>query len=144
MSDTQSNTQGDNPNSNPSNHPGTIQLIRGRWIFTGDELIDDGAVAIQSDRIMELGRWTDLRAKYPNSEVLGSSQHAVLPGLINAHHHSNGVPNSLQGVDDDFLESVKGCPFCGGKARLEQLNAVVQVVTLIRQHHIGDGFNAVR
>ncbi len=104
MSDTQSNTQGDNPSRNPSNHPGNIQLIRGRWIFTGDELIDDGAVAIQADRIVELGRWTDLQAKYPNSEVLGSSQHAVLPGLINAHHHSNGVPNSLQGVDDDFLE----------------------------------------
>lgn len=80
------------------------QLIRGRWIFTGDETLEDSAIAIQADTILELGSWDSLRAKYPDSEVLGSSQYAVLPGLINAHHHSNGVPNSLQGVDDDFLE----------------------------------------
>jgi cytosine/adenosine deaminase-related metal-dependent hydrolase len=45
-----------------------------------------------------------LKDKYGGAEAIGSNHHAVLPGLINAHHHSNGVPNSLQGVDDDFLE----------------------------------------
>lgn len=83
---------------------GNVQLVRGRWIFTGDDPLLDGAIAIQDDIILELGNWDSLRAKYPEAEVHGSSQYAVLPGLINAHHHSNGVPNSLQGVDDDFLE----------------------------------------
>ena len=27
----------------------------------------------------------------------------MLPGLINAHHHSNGTPNSLLGVYNSFL-----------------------------------------
>ncbi len=81
-----------------------VQLVRGRWIFTGDDTLVDGAIAIQSDSILEVGNWDSLQAKYPNAEVHGSSQFAVLPGLINAHHHSNGVPNSLQGIDDDFLE----------------------------------------
>jgi 5-methylthioadenosine/S-adenosylhomocysteine deaminase len=81
-----------------------IQLIRGRWIFTGDKTLQDSAIAIQADTILELGSWESLQAKYPSAEVHGSSQYAVLPGLINAHHHSNGVPNSLQGVDDDLLE----------------------------------------
>lgn len=27
-----------------------------------------------------------------------------MPGFINAHHHSNGVPDSLIGIEDDFLE----------------------------------------
>jgi 5-methylthioadenosine/S-adenosylhomocysteine deaminase len=81
-----------------------VKLVRGRWIFTGDETILDGAIALQGDKIHELGAWDELQAKYPNAAVHGSSQFAVLPGLINAHHHSNGVPNSLQGVDDDFLE----------------------------------------
>ncbi|WP_242043464.1 amidohydrolase family protein [Leptolyngbya sp. FACHB-671] len=81
-----------------------VQLVRGRWIFTGDETLSDGAIAFQNDTILELDSWEALRAKYPDANVHGSSQFAILPGFINAHHHSNGVPNSLQGVDDDFLE----------------------------------------
>lgn len=79
-------------------------LIRGRWIFTGDSTYTDAAVAVQGDTILEVGDWSSLQAKYPNSEVLGSDQFAVMPGLINAHHHSKGVSNSLQGIEDDFLE----------------------------------------
>jgi len=81
-----------------------IQLVRGRWIFTEDDTLSDGAIAFQDDTILELNSWEALRAKYPNANVYGSSQFAILPGFINAHHHSNGIPNSLQGVDDDFLE----------------------------------------
>jgi cytosine/adenosine deaminase-related metal-dependent hydrolase len=36
--------------------------------------------------------------------VLGSEQVAVLPGLVNAHHHSSGVTPLQQGVADDVLE----------------------------------------
>lgn len=79
-------------------------LIRGRWIFTGETTLDDGAIAIQNDTILAVGTWDSLRAAHPQAEVLGSDSFAVMPGLINAHHHSNGVPNSLQGIDDDFLE----------------------------------------
>lgn len=81
-----------------------VQLVRGRWIFTGNDVLSNGAIAVQDDTILELNTWETLQAKYPDAEVHGSNQFAVLPGLINAHHHSNGVPNSLQGVDDDFLE----------------------------------------
>jgi cytosine/adenosine deaminase-related metal-dependent hydrolase len=81
-----------------------ILLIRGRWIFTGETTLTDGAIAIQDDTILQVGSWASLRESYPEAEVLGSDQFAIMPGLINAHHHSNGVPNSLQGVDDDFLE----------------------------------------
>jgi cytosine/adenosine deaminase-related metal-dependent hydrolase len=81
-----------------------IRLIRGRWVFTGDRTLTDGAVAIQDDSILEVGPWETLRSEYPQAEVLGSDTFAVMPGLINAHHHSNGVSHLLQGVDDDFLE----------------------------------------
>ena len=63
-----------------------------------------GPCAIQGDTIVEVGSQDDLRRKYPNAAEMGSNQFAVMPGLINAHHHSNGVPNSLQGISDDFLE----------------------------------------
>ena len=81
-----------------------ILLIRGRWIFTGEITLERGAIAIQNDTILDVDTWDVLRANYPQAEVIGSDSFAVIPGLINAHHHSNGVPNSLQGIDDDFLE----------------------------------------
>lgn len=81
-----------------------ILLIRGRWIFTGETTLEDSAIAIQGDSILDIGSWDALRANYPQAEVMGSDDVAIMPGLINAHHHSNGVPNSLQGIDDDFLE----------------------------------------
>jgi len=81
-----------------------VFLVRGRWVFTGETTLTDGAIAIQAETILDVGSWDALRASYPSAEVMGSDQFAVMPGLINAHHHSNGVPNSLQGVEDDFLE----------------------------------------
>jgi cytosine/adenosine deaminase-related metal-dependent hydrolase len=80
------------------------RLVFGRWVFTGQSTLTNGALAIQGDTIAAVGSQEELRRKYPNAAVLGSHTFAVMPGLINAHHHSNGVPNSLQGVSDDFLE----------------------------------------
>jgi 5-methylthioadenosine/S-adenosylhomocysteine deaminase len=80
------------------------RLIVGRWVFTGQVALSHGAVAIQGDTIVEVGSQDELRRKYPNAAEIGSNQFAVMPGLINAHHHSNGVPHSLQGIADDFLE----------------------------------------
>ncbi|MEO1591350.1 MAG: amidohydrolase family protein [Cyanobacteria bacterium J06632_22] len=79
-------------------------LIRGRWVVAPDQVITDGAVVVENDTILAVGKWADLHSAYPQAEVLGSENHAVLPGFINAHHHSNGVPNSLLGIEDDFLE----------------------------------------
>ncbi|MCG8363487.1 MAG: amidohydrolase family protein [Pseudanabaenales cyanobacterium] len=82
----------------------SIQLVRGRWVLTDGGLLTEGAVAIQGDTILEVGAWETLHARYVDATVLGSRQYVVLPGLINAHHHSKGTPNSLLGVEDDFLE----------------------------------------
>ncbi|EDX84013.1 Amidohydrolase family [Synechococcus sp. PCC 7335] len=82
----------------------SIQLVRGRWVFSDQGVVTDGAVVVRGENISEIGNWRELRDRYPTALVLGSDHHAVLPGLINAHHHSNGVPNSLAGIEDDLLE----------------------------------------
>ena len=81
-----------------------VRLVRGRWLFTGETVLADGAVAVEADKIVAIGPWESLRQTYPEAPTLGSDNHLVLPGLIDAHHHSNGVGHGLQGVDDDFLE----------------------------------------
>ena len=67
-------------------------IARGRWVIPDSEqVIDDGAVLIEGDLIMAVGTWAELHANHPGAEVLGSDSVAVLPGLVNAHHHSAGA-----------------------------------------------------
>lgn len=83
-------------------------LVRGRWVVTGgdpeDSVLTDGAIAIAGGVIREVGGWESMRTRYPTAPVLGSAETAVLPGLINAHHHSSGVTHLQQGIADDLLE----------------------------------------
>lgn len=85
------------------------KIIRGRWVITGgaedDPVLSDGAVAVEGDSIAAVGPWADLRQRYPDAAVIGSADTAVMPGLINAHHHSSGVSSLQQGVSDLLLEA---------------------------------------
>ena len=80
------------------------KIIRGAWLLSEGDAVRDGAVVVEGERITEVGAWRELSARYPSARVYGSSSHIVIPGLINAHHHSGGFPQSLHGVEDDHLE----------------------------------------
>ncbi|MEM7224587.1 MAG: amidohydrolase family protein [Pseudomonadota bacterium] len=83
-------------------------LVRGRWLVTGaaesDGTVEDGAVLVTGDVIEEVGDWPTLHAANPDARVIGSERTAVLPGLINAHHHSAGVTALQHAIPDDLLE----------------------------------------
>lgn len=83
-------------------------IVRGRWVITGagpdDRIVDDGAVLIENDRIAEVGPWRDLAQRHPDVEAVGGDAHAVIPGLINAHHHSHGISSIQHGIPDLHLE----------------------------------------
>ena len=81
------------------------KLIKGRWVLTGDEVVSDAAVAIEGDRIVEVGPAAALSGRYRGAEVIGSEHTAVLPGFVNAHHHSHGVSTVQHGYSDALLES---------------------------------------
>lgn len=80
-------------------------LVRGRWVLAGEGVLSDAAVRIADGAIAEIGDWAELRARYPTAEVVGSDRHAVIPGLINAHHHSSAVSVLQQGIPDLILEA---------------------------------------
>jgi cytosine/adenosine deaminase-related metal-dependent hydrolase len=81
------------------------KIIRGRWVIADSEtVIDDGAVLIEGERILETGPWSDLRPRHGDIEALGSDAVAVMPGLINAHHHSAGATALQHGLPDLLLE----------------------------------------
>jgi len=83
-------------------------IIRGRWVITGaaegDKAISDGAVVVRGDRVVETGDRATLTAKYPDAAVLGSDDVAVMPGLINAHHHSWAATPIQHARPDQQLE----------------------------------------
>jgi cytosine/adenosine deaminase-related metal-dependent hydrolase len=84
-------------------------LIHGRYVVLravgrdGAEVLEDSAVFQQDGVIVEIGPFETLRQRHRAGEVLGSADHVVLPGFVNAHHHVGLTPFQL-GSPDHPLE----------------------------------------
>ncbi len=50
-------------------------------------LIEDGAVLIQDGKILEIGRSSELAAKYPREETLDARGRVLMPGFVDPHTH---------------------------------------------------------
>ncbi len=80
-------------------------LVRGRFVVcraTGkdsSEIVEDGAVFQRDGEIVEIGPYDELAARHRPDEVLGSRDYAVIPGLINAHHHTGLTPFQMGSPD---------------------------------------------
>lgn len=79
-------------------------LVTGKHVWTGTELLTDAAVLIEGERIREVGARQELDLAWPQARRTGGPSMMVLPGLINPHHHGNGVTSFQKGVADDALE----------------------------------------
>src|SRR2546423_14450037 len=84
-------------------------LIRGKYVITKvtsrteAEIIADGAVFQENGIVVEVGRYAELAARHRPDAVLGSSDHVVVPGFVNGHHHVGLTPFQL-GSPDYALE----------------------------------------
>ena len=67
------------------------------------EIIEDGAIYQEEGKIVAIGKRDELAAKYQADEVIGSPDHVVMPGFVNAHHHVGLTPVQL-GSRDYALE----------------------------------------
>jgi 5-methylthioadenosine/S-adenosylhomocysteine deaminase len=77
-------------------------LVEGGYIVTIDgsrRVIRDGAVVIEDDRIVDVGKAGDLKNKYPRYEILNAKKKIILPGLIDAHLHQTQM--LARGLADD-------------------------------------------
>jgi 5-methylthioadenosine/S-adenosylhomocysteine deaminase len=78
-------------------------LITNATLLTLDDnrtIIDNGAVAIDGDRIVGVGPGDDLRRRFPDMEPLDATGKAVMPGFINSHTHA--VLLVLRGTVEDM------------------------------------------
>jgi len=78
-------------------------LIEARWIVPVEPrgvVLENHAVAIDADRIVALLPSADARARYVPRERVVLDEHALIPGLVNAHVHN---PMTLmRGLADDL------------------------------------------
>lgn len=79
------------------------QIIIGRYVLTMNanlDVIENGAVVVEQNKIIEVGPSDQILPKYPEAKILNCQNHAVMPGLINAHTHAAMV--YLRGYADDL------------------------------------------
>ncbi|MDP6823908.1 MAG: amidohydrolase family protein [Dehalococcoidia bacterium] len=80
-------------------------LIRGKYVVCRaiddetSEVIEDGAVFQRDGQIIEIGPYTDLKARHDPDEEMGGRDFVVIPGLVNAHHHMGLTPFQLGSLD---------------------------------------------
>jgi 5-methylthioadenosine/S-adenosylhomocysteine deaminase len=78
-------------------------LVRGDYIVTmnaAQDIIEDGAVAIDEGVILAVGTAVDIESRYDAREVLDGANRVVMPGLVNGHSHA--AMTLLRGVADDL------------------------------------------
>ena len=67
------------------------------------QIIEDGAVAVEKDRIVDVGRSADLAARHTARRTIDASGKAVLPGLIDGHAHAgHGLIKTMGGGRSDL------------------------------------------
>ncbi|MBS1253643.1 MAG: putative aminohydrolase SsnA [Anaerolineales bacterium] len=75
----------------------SMLITHGTLVTFGDDahhgahLIENGALHIDGDHITDVGKTSDLRAMFPDAEVLDAGGKLVMPGNICAHTHSYGA-----------------------------------------------------
>lgn len=74
--------------------------IKNGYVLTPFKVIKDGTVVIEDDKIIDVGKTSELDSKYPRYDVLDATNKIVMPGLINTHTHI--AMSLLRGFADDL------------------------------------------
>lgn len=84
--------------------PVDLLVVRGTVITVDAErrVIENGALAIDGDRIVDVGSSDELMARYTARRTLDAWRKAVLPGFIDCHAHAgHGLLKTIGGGDAD-------------------------------------------
>jgi cytosine/adenosine deaminase-related metal-dependent hydrolase len=75
-----------------------MKLVRARHVLTSGPQgeVRDGAVAVDSGRIVGVGSWRNLRDRFPDADVTGDGTGILTPGFVNSHgHFSEGLISGI-------------------------------------------------
>jgi len=78
-------------------------LIHAKWVIpvdAADSVLQDHAVAINDNRIIDVLPSAEATERYQANNTFELSEHALIPGLINAHGHA--AMTLMRGLADDL------------------------------------------
>ncbi|MCD6485042.1 MAG: amidohydrolase [Candidatus Odinarchaeota archaeon] len=75
-------------------------IINNGIVVTPFEIHRDFSVVIENGTIIDLGRASEIKHKYPRYEKIDASRKIILPGLINTHTHA--AMTLMRSVADDM------------------------------------------
>ena len=78
-------------------------IIHNATVVTADagrRVLYDAAVAIDGDRIVDVGPSSEVLSKHPGAERIDGRGKAVMPGFANCHTHLTATLN--RGIEEDF------------------------------------------
>jgi 5-methylthioadenosine/S-adenosylhomocysteine deaminase len=81
-------------------------LIEGAAVLpaAGAEWLESAAVLVRDGRVAAVGDAGELGRTHPAAERAGGPGHLVIPGLVNAHQHAEGVSTTQMGFADEPFE----------------------------------------
>lgn len=80
-----------------------MQLLTPQWLLClnhSTEVLENHAVLLDKDLIIEIGARDNLLKKFPNANQIDLPNQVLMPGLINCHTHA--AMNLLRGAADDM------------------------------------------
>ncbi|TQR09273.1 amidohydrolase family protein [Psychrobacillus soli] len=114
----------------------SIYMIRAKKIVTVSQsgTIEDGAMVIENEKILDVGTWENLSKQYPSIQVIEYADYVVTPSLVDCHTHLlEFAPTSLYPVTPETH-------FIAGKAIL--FHALSSGITALGEqicgHPLGD------
>ena len=71
----------------------SVTIITSDWLIANsqEEPLRSHGIRVQNTQITEIGDNHELKAKYPEDELIDGTGKILLPGFVNAHTHMYGV-----------------------------------------------------
>jgi aminodeoxyfutalosine deaminase len=82
-----------------------MKILTARYVApVSSPLIENGAVAFEKDKILAVGKQSEIAEKFPESPLEDLGEAVILPGFVNAHAHLEltAMRGFLDRFDDDF------------------------------------------
>ena len=79
-------------------------MVKGSFVvIRPDKVLRDAVVVVEDDRIVDVGKESELKSKYNRYEVIDGKGKVILPGLVNCHTHA--AMTLFRGYSDDIALS---------------------------------------
>ena len=114
-------------------------VIKNATIYTGEPgrtLLHEAAIAIDGDKIVDVGPTSEVVAEYPDAELMEGSGKAVFPGLVNCHTHLLATLD--RGIQEDFgFPSTLRFPVTARSLMTQEEQQVMAVLGALEAIHSG-------